>query len=388
MEGTSKRAGLVAELLFFRFPKKYQGLARDGIPIKFIKPGPTKMDAQPSLVLAAQKVLKDMIGKMFKRGYLAPPTGKISSLIKYFAVPKGPEDWRIVYDAGANGLNDCVWIPSFGLPTVSSLLRIVDDSSFMEDWDIGEMFHNFDLHHSTQQFAGVDVGPLDFSAEECPHHWLVWTQNLMGFKPSPFNSVRMFLIAEEVIRGDRHDAANPFQWEEIELNLPGTKGYTPTRAWISKRRVDGTLATDFVVFVDGKRLAGANQERVREGGHAMSTRESYLGIQDALRKWRAAGGSKTPGASAGVVVHTDAEGVMVLTSQDKWDKLKSICRHWKDVLDGGEVLLDHRRLLLDKGFLVYIAQAYPGMKPYLKGFHLSLEMWRGGRDKDGWKLPA
>jgi hypothetical protein len=27
------------------------------------------------------------------------------------------------------------------------------------------------------------------------------------------------------------------------------------------------------------------------------------------------------------------------------------------------------------------------MKPYLKGFHLSLESWRGGRDDDGWKSP-
>ena len=26
------------------------------------------------------------------------------------------------------------------------------------------------------------------------------------------------------------------------------------------------------------------------------------------------------------------------------------------------------------------------MTPYLKGFHLTIEMWRGGRDADGWKL--
>ena len=26
------------------------------------------------------------------------------------------------------------------------------------------------------------------------------------------------------------------------------------------------------------------------------------------------------------------------------------------------------------------------MVPYLKGFHLTIEMWRGGRDKDGYKL--
>ncbi len=36
--------------------------------------------------------------------------------------------------------------------------------------------------------------------------------------------------------------------------------------------------------------------------------------------------------------------------------------------------------------LTYVASAYPAMKPYLKGFHLCLEMWRGGRDTEGWKV--
>ena len=26
------------------------------------------------------------------------------------------------------------------------------------------------------------------------------------------------------------------------------------------------------------------------------------------------------------------------------------------------------------------------MVPYLKGIHLSLETWRGGRDEEGWKI--
>ena len=47
--------------------------------------------------------------------------------------------------------------------------------------------------------------------------------------------------------------------------------------------------------------------------------------------------------------------------------------------------MDFKKLQSDRGFLVYLTQAYPGMKPYLKGFHLSLEMWRGGRDSKGWK---
>ncbi len=27
------------------------------------------------------------------------------------------------------------------------------------------------------------------------------------------------------------------------------------------------------------------------------------------------------------------------------------------------------------------------MVPYLKGFHLTIEMWREGQDAEGWKLP-
>ncbi len=48
--------------------------------------------------------------------------------------------------------------------------------------------------------------------------------------------------------------------------------------------------------------------------------------------------------------------------------------------------LNYKRLLSDWGFMVYVTQAYPGMKPYLKGFHLSLETWQEGRDEEGWKV--
>ncbi len=33
-----------------------------------------------------------------------------------------------------------------------------------------------------------------------------------------------------------------------------------------------------------------------------------------------------------------------------------------------------------------MTQAYPGLKPYLKGFHLLLETWQGRRDSEGWKV--
>ncbi len=230
--------------------------------------------------------MRKKIIKFVEQKYIAPLSGKIMSLIKYFAVPKGVDDWRIVFHAGANKLNDCVWTPSFCLPTVNSLLRITDKSMLMQDMDVGEMFLNFQLHPNTMRFAAVDLGPLDFTTDKCPHRWMCWTRNLMGFRSSPYNSVKMYLIAEEIIRGDHRNPTNAFQWDTIQLNLPGSPNYHPLQAWLSKQRADGSLASDFVCFVDNLRVTGQGRERVIEAGHAISTREAWLGIQDALRKLR------------------------------------------------------------------------------------------------------
>ena len=382
-----------SRLLYWRFPTKYQKQARDGVPVYFIEEGPTSMRAQMNMSPEETAVLREKILKVIQKRYLVVPDEKLKSVISYFGVPKGVidgiiQDWRIVYHAGANGLNDKVWAPSFWLPGVNSLIRMLDLTSVMEDRDIGEMFLNFELHPMVRKFAGVDVGPLGFTKEECASRWLCWVKNLMGFKPSPYNSIKMNLIAEEVIRGDRHDIANAFQWERVVLNLPGTDTYDPGKAWIVKVREDGTIASDFATFVDDQRLAASGSKRMTEAGHALSSREAYLGIQDALRKLRAAGGTFYPGAWAGVVVFNDEKlGLVVLTSQEKWDRLKSICNKWLTRLQAGELELDHTELRSDKGFMVHVTQAYPGMKPYMKGFHLSTETWRGGRDADGWKLP-
>ncbi|KAL3792549.1 LOW QUALITY PROTEIN: hypothetical protein ACHAW5_007065 [Stephanodiscus triporus] len=124
-----------------------------------------------------------------------------------------------------------------------------------------------------------------------------------------------------------------------------------------------------------------------EEGHTVSTMEAYLGLQDALRKIRAYMGSQHPGAWAGVNICIDKKlGVVVMMSQEKWDRMKSICSFWLEQLDQGTSELGYKHLLSDRGFMVNVTQAYPGIKPYLKGFHLSLETWRGGRDKEGWKL--
>ena len=189
--------------MYFCFPDRYRVQALEGVRICFNEPGPTVWSSQPPpLGPEAKEVLRNKISKLLNKRYLVPAEGACKSSIKYFAVPKGDTDWRVVFHAGANKLNDCVYTPSFFLPTVNSLLGLVDGQSLMSDRDMGEMFHNFQLHPNTVKFTAIDLAPLELCKKEFPERWVRWDRTLMGFKSSPYNCVRMYLIAEEIIRGD------------------------------------------------------------------------------------------------------------------------------------------------------------------------------------------
>jgi hypothetical protein len=66
--------------------------------------------------------------------------------------------------------------------------------------------------------------------------------------------------------------------------------------------------------------------------------------------------------------------------------MRGILEKWKAALQERKPLLSHKELLADQGFLVYVTRGYPAMVPYLKGFHLTIEMWQGGCNAEGWKL--
>ena len=84
----------------------------------------------------------------------------------------------------------------------------------------------------------------------------------MGFRPSPYNCIRMYLVAKEVIRGDCHDQNKAFQWELLMLNLPGACGYKPVQAWITKQRANNSLASNFVCFVYDQQVTGMGSDRI------------------------------------------------------------------------------------------------------------------------------
>lgn len=156
--------------------------------------------------------------------------GLVRSLTNYFLVikileDKEVKDVRMVYDASRSGLNAVLWAPNFGLPTMRSHMRMFLFETELGDLDMGEMFLNFMLSMTIRPYAGVDLTPLakllgdDLQPGKCL--WERWARMAMGLHPSPFTTIRMFLLAEEVVRGDRRDQSSWLGWAN---ELAGIKG--------------------------------------------------------------------------------------------------------------------------------------------------------------------
>ncbi len=317
-----------SRLVHLRFPLRYRRMAKDGVLAWFTKPGPTTKGTQPAIMeTRLREKTREKFGKVFKRQYLILTGLAIKFFIKYFAVLKGEEDMRLVYNTITNKLNECVWVPSFWLPNIDSLIRALDEDSWMTNWDVGDMFLNFQLHEDIDPYTGVDLSSLYDNPKEPGPRWAMWDRNFMGFAASPYDSIKMALVAEEICKGNCFKTGvgwdgkeiNPFQWKGVHLNLPGTKDYDPCVTWISKRCKDGRIACDIFTFVDDERVVGPDEALTWQTSHVLASKQSYLGIQDAARKARPC--SQTMGAWVGSIVHVlDGLGVCVLTSKEKWAK--------------------------------------------------------------------
>ena len=370
----------------WRWPKYYQEQARDGIRVHFQERAPLYTVPQPDTPDPTMKErLIKKLRKVRDRGYV----GKwlVLSLTAYFAVAKGLDDIRVVYDGTKSGLNDAVWIPGFWLPTIWVFLRMVGFGAWMSDLDVGEMFLNFVLHSSLRPYCGVDL--THYFPEELQDGETqlleAWLRTGMGFTWSPYQAVQGMMVVDEVIGGDRFDPSNVFRWDNVCLNLPGDPAYDPTMPWVYKCRLeDGLIAADRVIFVDDVRTVGNSRAECWQATRVVGSQLSYHGIQDASRKRRQV--SQSPGAWAGSVVWTDAENVHLLVSDDKWDKTKAQVKELREMVELDSEALPRKRLEEIRGFLNYVCQTYKGLAPYLNGLHLTIDGWRNNRDQSGWRL--
>jgi hypothetical protein len=374
----------------WRWPKFYQEVIRDGLKVHFQSAPPKYTKSQRDIPDEAMKmqVIKKLL-KARKRGYIAP--GVVESLTAFFAVPKGTDDIRLVYDGSVSGLNLSIWVPRFFLPTLRTHLRAVDEDTYMADVDIGEMFLNFILHRELRTLAGVDLThyfPTDATDTEdgrAQKVWETWQRAAMGLRSSPYQAVQAMGVAEEFIRGDRLDPTNVYRWDKVVLNLPGSNDYDVTKPWVYKMRSDdGRIAADLFIFVDDLRPTGPSKREAWLAARQAASRLNFLGIQDAPRKRR--GSSRCPGAWAGGVIVTTDDGVFVLTSQEKWDKAKVQIEEVRLMLAKDPEKLSRKRLEQIRGFLQYVAQTYNTLTSYMIGFHMTIDSWRPGRDHEGWRM--
>lgn len=145
---------------FWRWPEDVRSELRDGVKVLFrARDLPHYWGRQrwPKDERECEQ-LKAKLLTVIRKGYITP--GPVKSLTGFFAVPKGVDDIRIVYDATKSGLNKAVWSPNFFLPTMTSVLNHADDQTWYGDIDIGEMFLNYFMDSALRERAGVEVTAL------------------------------------------------------------------------------------------------------------------------------------------------------------------------------------------------------------------------------------
>ncbi len=321
------------------------------------------------------------------RHYVQP--GPVVSLTDYFDVPKGEDDLRMVYNGTSCGLNDMLWSPSFWLPTLTTAAQVLSFYTFSVDLDLGEMFLNFPLDPVIRPYAGIDLTPFKRHFHTSPTLpssplWERWERQFMGLKPSPFNSVRYFYWAEEFVRGDPMSDHNPMQWDEVHLNLPGSLSYLSTLPYVMKWNGQvQRIAGDVVTYIDNLRATGYSLENSWQVAGQIASRFQYLGIQDA--PWKRHPPLQQPGAWAGGLLHVTPMEITKLVTREKWKKGQVIIQEiHSNFLSAGT--FDHKKLERHRGFLVHLSMTFTSITPFLKGIHLTLDLWRERRGSDGWKL--
>ena len=386
-------------LYFWRWPTCVRPSIRDGTKAFIHRDRlpsytqPQKLSKDPDTRDRVRRKVNGVRGRCYIR------EGGVKSTTGFFDVPKGESDIRMVYDATKCGLNAALWTPNFFLPTIDSILRNADERTWFGDIDLGEMFLNYWLDEELRPYAGVDVtllgersirpdGTIEFQETNSKKTlWERWERTLMGFQSSPYICTQAFGWCEDFIRGNPDDhEGNPLAWERVVLNLPGLQGYQPTKPWVFRTKFDGTMAAFFGTYIDDIRTGDGSETGCRSTTRRVASRVNYLGQQDAPRKRRPP--SKKPGAWSGAMCESiEGKGLFVTCSQEKWNKAKGIVDgRFREVVVEEASSLDYKSLEKDVGFLVHMSRTFPSIFPYLRGIYNTLNGWRRGRDRDGWKL--
>jgi hypothetical protein len=162
-------------LYFWRWTDEFLKGAWDGIQVFRADEGPRYQVPQQSESDATKRALiAKKLQKVLDIGYVS--LGKVLSLTGYFAVDKAQgTDIRMVHDGTKSGLNNTIRAPNFYVPSIDSLVAIIDANSWMSNIDLGGFFLNFPLDDTVQPLAGIDLTPY-FLLENGKRNWQRWAR--------------------------------------------------------------------------------------------------------------------------------------------------------------------------------------------------------------------
>jgi hypothetical protein len=160
------------------------------------------------------------------------------------------------------------------------MLRTLAPGFWGGDNNYGDMFLNFWLHINLQQFCGVDLTtlfPEELDGTSKTALWEVWAQPPMGVRPSPYHqAVQGALVVKPLALGDPADTTNVFQWDRLDLNLPGSNIYSLGEPWVSKHRSDRLIAVDVHSYMDDERVTAPTQELAWQGSSKLTKLRAHL----------------------------------------------------------------------------------------------------------------
>ena len=113
-------------------------------------------------------------------------------------------------------------------------------------------------------------------------------------------------------------------------------------------------------------------------------------MQDAPRKFRPPS-QVHAGAWTGTIFEITESIISKTVSQEKWDKGKRIIKGISLSIQeaaAGRPILNRKQLEKETGFLNHLAMTFDTITPFLKGFYLTLNSWRDGRDDRDWKVTS
>ncbi|KAL7556655.1 hypothetical protein ACA910_017593 [Epithemia clementina (nom. ined.)] len=167
------------------------------------------------------------------------------------------------------------------------MLRSGHGTTSSADNNYGEMFLNFWLHPELWKYAGIDltgICPEELKDVEHPRKkqkhvlWEAWSRCAMGLTSSPLQAMQAIQRVKCISLGDQHNPSNIFCWSQVELNLPGSTSYDPSRSWVQKVREDGQLATDVHLYVDDLREMAPTEDKTWLAASGTAKTSLFFGL--------------------------------------------------------------------------------------------------------------